>query len=85
MSPESGEVLSSPDKMDFSSLPTRSKSTPPVQIEDVLLDAAGDSAILVAYNDMLRNVKERYPRESLEWQRWMSGSKVWLSNCIYLP
>lgn len=30
-------------------------------------------------------MKERYPRESLEWQQWMAGSKVWVSNCIKLP
>ncbi|KAF7871648.1 hypothetical protein EAF04_003755 [Stromatinia cepivora] len=80
MSSESGEVTSSPDKKDPSSLPSRPKPTFSLKIEEVLLNAAGNANILVAYREALVNMKERYPRESLEWQQWMSGSKVWLSN-----
>ncbi|CAD6445401.1 c47034a3-12d2-460b-9fff-5ec132b76ee7 [Sclerotinia trifoliorum] len=77
---ESGEVTSSPDEKDPSSLPSKPKPTFSLKVEEVLLNAAGNATILVAYKEALVNMKERYPRESLEWQQWMSGSKVWLSN-----
>ncbi|EDO03317.1 predicted protein [Sclerotinia sclerotiorum 1980 UF-70] len=80
MGSESGEVTSSPDEKDPSSLPSKPKPTFSLKVEEVLLNAAGNATILVAYKEALVNMKERYPRESLEWQQWMSGSKVWLSN-----
>ncbi|ESZ99041.1 hypothetical protein SBOR_0575 [Sclerotinia borealis F-4128] len=76
---ESGEIIESPDE-DPSSLPLRRKPVFSLKIEEVLSKAAGNSTILEVYRKVLDNMKDRYPRESVEWQQWMSGSKVWLSN-----
>ncbi|KAF7961181.1 hypothetical protein EAE96_000847 [Botrytis aclada] len=76
---ESGEITSSPEKSSLS-IPSRPKPNLSVKIEDVLLDAAGNSNVLAVYREALANMKERFPRESLEWQQWMAGSKVWVSN-----
>ena len=84
MRSESGEITSSPDKGPLT-LPNRPKPNFSLKIEDVLLSASGNSNVLAAYREALVNMKERYPRESLEWQQWMAGSKVWVSNCINLP
>ncbi|KAF7888631.1 uncharacterized protein EAF02_003172 [Botrytis sinoallii] len=79
MRSESGEITSSPEKGSLS-FPSRPKPNFSTKIEDVLLNAAGNSNVLAVYREALVNMKERYPRESLEWQQWMAGSKVWVSN-----
>ncbi|TGO09314.1 hypothetical protein BTUL_0170g00040 [Botrytis tulipae] len=79
MSSESGEIMSSPEKGSLS-FPSRPKPSLSIKIEDLLLNAAGNSNVLPVYREALVNMKERYPRESLEWQQWMAGSKVWVSN-----
>ncbi|KAB8304765.1 hypothetical protein EYC80_004114 [Monilinia laxa] len=81
MGSESGEIIESPDKKDSqSSLPDKPKPTLALNIEDILLTTAGNSKILVSYKEALENVKQRYPRENLKWQTWMSGNKVWATN-----
>ncbi|KAM0159622.1 hypothetical protein ACHAQE_004929 [Botrytis cinerea] len=72
MRSESGEITSSPDKGPLT-LPNRPKPNFSLKIEDVLLSASGNSNVLAAYREALVNMKERYPRESLEWQQWMAG------------
>ncbi|TGO33220.1 hypothetical protein BHYA_0259g00020 [Botrytis hyacinthi] len=79
MSSESGEITSSPEKGSLN-FPSRPKPNLSIKIEDLLLNAAGNSNVLAIYREALVNMKERYPRESLEWQQWMAGSKVWVSN-----
>ncbi|KAF7902343.1 hypothetical protein EAF00_002246 [Botryotinia globosa] len=79
MSPESGEIMSSPEEGSLI-FPSRPKPSLSIKIEDSLLNAAGNSNVLALYREALVNMKERYPRESLEWQQWMAGSKVWVSN-----
>ncbi|RAL67931.1 hypothetical protein DID88_008656 [Monilinia fructigena] len=81
MGSESGEIIEWPDKKDGqSSLPEKPKPTLSLKIEDTLLTAAGNSKILVSYKEALENVKQRYPRENIKWQNWMSGNKVWATN-----
>ncbi|TGO86877.1 hypothetical protein BPOR_0270g00110 [Botrytis porri] len=79
MRSESGEITSSPEKGSLS-FPSRPKPNFSIKIEDVLLNTAGNPNVLAVYREALLNMKERYPRESLEWQQWMAGSKVWVSN-----
>ncbi|TGO46564.1 hypothetical protein BOTNAR_0579g00050 [Botryotinia narcissicola] len=79
MSSESGEIMSSPEKGSLN-FPSRPKPSLTIKIEDFLLNAAGNSNVLALYREALVNMEERYPRESLERQQWMAGSKVWVSN-----
>ncbi|KAI9648592.1 hypothetical protein NHQ30_003229 [Ciborinia camelliae] len=79
LSSESGEIVS-PDRKEISGLASRPKPVFSLKIEELLLNAAGNPTILVKYKEVLESMKERYPRERLEWQQWMSGSQVWKLN-----
>jgi hypothetical protein len=41
------------------------------------------SDIQRSFRRQLSYVKDRYPRDSLQWQQWLAGRKVWEANRKY--
>ncbi|KAM3086499.1 hypothetical protein ACMFMF_000448 [Clarireedia jacksonii] len=75
---EPGEVL---ETHEVSNLPPR-----PLNIQERLIAAASSCGIRArdvqySFGQQLSYIKDRYPRESLQWQQWLAGSKVWEAKC----